>query len=142
MRCFVVNVYDAVNFDIDLNIETTALSNKYAYADIEMAKLSAQHGMTMPIQLPAKIGIATRCRLRGIGIDRNSKLKVSEMTRATKRLVDSVDGMVEVMMFNKDRYNRILVDIYVQVGDKMVNIRDNLIDNYSKTCAVFAYKLM
>ena len=110
---FVVNTYDALNYDIDLpcidkqryKILDHIISNQYHYKNV-------LHGVMSPEQASESY----RCRLNGIEI--NSKIynrkQIKQYSYDVKNLIDSVDGHVYLMIKGTDIFNRLLVDIYIE----------------------------
>src|SRR5436853_4978419 len=122
VKSFVVNVYDAVNFDIDLGdkipeIYSKVISSEYAYQDL--------NSVLIPIS-NLKIGKTYRCRLRGIGKNDNYK-EFKRYSYQVKRMIDDVDGVVLCTLGDIDIYQRLLVDLYVVVKNEVFNLKDYLL---------------
>ncbi len=122
---FIVNIHDAINFDIDLMIDNekvilykNVISNYYSYIDTDVSS-------------DVQIGKTYRCRLKGIGISQNTKYHnfiMNKMFIFVKQLVDQCDGWVSCNLSDIDIYQRLLVDIDVHIGNKIINIKDFLLD--------------
>jgi len=131
---FVVNVHDAINFDIDLTLTTQQLHrfsrvihNEYQYKE--------ESG-------DCKVGRAFRCRLKGIQLSNSyahrnksrSQTMMSKATKTMKRMIDRSNGWIICVVSEVDVYNRLLVDL-IDPGlfpEKYVSYRDILLSQYSK----------
>ena len=134
---FVVNIHDATNFDIDLQLTTkmqnkysNAITNNYTYNDLGNEYLT-NPSTTMNKTLVPQTGTTYRCRLRGIGINRlpsNVHIYKSHIITADiKQLIDRTDNWISCTLSDIDVYQRLLVDIFVHTVDGCVNIRDYLL---------------
>jgi len=132
---FVVNVHDAINFDIDLSFTSQqrhrfnrVIKNEYQYKEESIPGSS-------------KFGKAYRCRLKGIQLKSTyhtrGKFKEQTMKKATKvmeRMINRSNGWVICLINGVDIYNRLLVDL-IDPGlfpDKYVSYRDILLSEFSK----------
>lgn len=107
---WVVNVHDAINFDIDLSLNHRqkrkyrhVITNDYEYRE----KSSGEDN---------KVGKTYRCRLKGIQLSsyRSSRGCSNALERATrdmKQMIDRCDGWVVCVIGGIDVYNRLLVDL-------------------------------
>lgn len=134
---FIVNIHDATNFDIDLQIPPEfkerykdVISNQYKYVDLE-DKFMEINKLEMVNKLESCIGTTYRCRLRGIGINQmfhNGYLwKSNQITVNIKKLIDRTDGWVTCNLSDIDVYHRLLVDININVDKKNINFKDYLL---------------
>jgi endonuclease YncB( thermonuclease family) len=120
---FVVNLYDPLNWDIDLLIPKNQLENfknvftsKYTYADEDGVE---------------KEGVTYRCRIRGIIYEETSQ-SLRKMIRRDdvvykvyvemNQIIDRCNGWVACRIFGFDKYQRILVDIYDPVSKKNIGL--------------------
>lgn len=135
---FVVNIHDATNFDIDLELPesvreeyTDVICKSYSYINISCPLTCAnEHG-------PGEMyyGRAYRCRLQGIGISRHGDkrpsnyhvYKSNQMIREVRKIIDRNDGWVTCTLSDIDVYQRLLVDISVMVGNVKVDLKDYLL---------------
>jgi hypothetical protein len=122
---FVANVYNPVNFDIDLGTMT----------DFHIRQLLSRHKLVTtqytytddnPIALNPSIrtGMTFRCRLAGILIKKNElpALDYSASLRKLTYHVNKLNGWVYVNIIGIDRYQRVLVELYdVITGESIVN---------------------
>jgi len=108
---WVVNVHDALNFDIDLSLTPKqrhsfrhVITNEYEYKE----KSSGED---------TKIGVAYRCRLKGIQLlsnrdsYRETESQIKKTKRDMKQMIDRCDGWVVVFIDTYDIYNRLLIDL-------------------------------
>ena len=105
---FVVNVYDPLNYDIDIVLldkeyKMKVIHNNYCYKNV------LQDG-TLSLEYSS---CSYRCRLNGIEINNKhySKHHVKQMMVEIKKLVDREDGWVNCIIYGVDIFNRLLVDI-------------------------------
>lgn len=135
---FIVNVHDATNFDIDLDMShelhqqyQDVISNKYTYQDLEPDFIENPDFQKL-ITLNPKIGITYRCRLKGIGINQSSSSsnhywKSNQMCIEVKQLMDRTDGWVICSVSDVDVYQRLLVDIVMETPTESINLRNYLL---------------
>lgn len=129
---FVVNMHDAVNYDMDLHLTpdertrySSVINKEYEYVDIDpTSPLSIVQAMHVP-------GTVYRCRLRGVGVNmsgdttpetskgqrKNHRTKMAIQGRYIMlnilRLIESNGGWVQVSVSDIDVYRRLLVDITI-----------------------------
>jgi hypothetical protein len=135
---FIVNVHDATNFDIDLDMSPElhqqyqdVISNQYTYQDLEPDFIE-NPDFTKLATLNPKIGITYRCRLKGIGINQSSTSsshywKSNQMCIEVKQLMDRTDGWVLCTVSDIDVYQRLLVDISIETSNESINLRNYLL---------------
>lgn len=124
----VINVHDAINFDIDLgNFEVSdkIVKNFYEYLLLRKDKLSS-YSFEELMNKEIKKGISYRCRLRGI----NKKHGNNKKTLEIKKMMDSVNGQIKCRVREVDIYQRLLVDIIV-VKEKPFDLKEYLLKDPS-----------
>ncbi len=137
---FVVNVHDATNFDIDIEISpefheryNNVISNQYTYQDLSNDFLENPN---LHIKVPTKIGTTYRCRLRGVGINQLPQYlhiwKNNQMCVEVKQLIDRTDGWVVCTLSDIDVYQRLLVDITINTCNESINLREYLLNRMEK----------
>lgn len=119
---FIVNIYDSVNFDIDI-----PLQDKERYKNVYQAPYTCidldNSQFVEPVQR-----IAYRCRIEGVSIDRNES-NDSELKENNYRIVREANYKIKqrIMLCNSwvlckigaiDYYNRILIKIYDPITSK------------------------
>lgn len=133
---FIVNVHDAINFDIDLEISPElhdkycdVVSNQYTYEDL---KDDFFKDLNKDKLIKPKIGTTYRCRLRGIGMNQLPQnihmWKSNQICVEVKQLIDRSDGWISCTLSDIDVYKRLLVDIVIHTSTGSVNLRDYLLD--------------
>lgn len=134
---FVVNVHDATNFDIDLSLTKSlhdryqdVISNQYTYQDfLPTFDINYKDSIITP-----KIGTTYRCRLKGIGVNtsNNSQLeiasKIKYITKLVKQLINLSDGCVICTISDVDVYQRLLVEITLNVDNKIINLKEFILE--------------
>jgi hypothetical protein len=138
---FIVNVHDATNFDIDLEIPTElhdkyrdVISNQYTYQDLGYDFLE-NPDLNRTSQITPCIGTTYRCRLRGVGINMSSHMhtwKSNQMCVEIKQLIDRTDGWVTCVLSDIDVYQRLLVDIVINTCQGPINLGDYLLTRASE----------
>lgn len=126
---FVVNVYDLVNFDIDLGNGVppdvgVPITKKYVYADY------CDDDLCLGKSLIPKIGYATRCHLRGVSLDKSTTKKFLKANAFVKFEIERLlnhSTMVSCTVTGIDMYSRLLVDIYITTNDDVINLREFLL---------------
>lgn len=108
---FVVNTYDALNYDIDFpsldknsKIFSNIITNHYAYKNILGFDLSEDiHSQSY------------RCRLNGIEINSRTynKKQIKQYSYEVKKMIDRYDGQIWLTIKGADIFNRLLIDIYL-----------------------------
>lgn len=136
VKGFIVNVHDATNYDIDLQIPPDlrdkynfVVNNKYTYQDLD-ENFYKKPDLKM-ISMDPKIGKTYRCRLRGIGINNRSTpedmWKIKQMFVNVKQLIDRTDGWAVCTLSDVDVYQRLLVDIVIYTSEGAIDICDYLL---------------
>jgi len=141
---FIVNVHDAINFDIDLELPypvvalyNSVIKNSYIYCDNNCEELvTSVTSVTSVYKTTGKykenVGTTYRCRLRGIGINKtmtsNRRWKMTQLTIAVKQLINRSDGWVECVLGDIDIYQRLLVDVYVHTITRRINLYDFILE--------------
>lgn len=134
---FIVNVHDAINFDIDLEISPDlhekycdVVSNQYTYQDLQ-DDFFENPDLNKKMQGVPKIGITYRCRLRGVGMNQLPQnvhnWKATQMCIEVKQLLDRTDSWVTCTLSDIDVYKRLLVDIIIHTCTGDVNLREYLL---------------
>lgn len=108
-KSFVVNVYDPLNYDIDVillesDYRQRVIHNVYAYKNVQDGDLGEE-----------LLSSTHRCRLNGIEINNKhySKQLVKQTIMNIRKLIDREDGWVICNIYGVDMFNRLLVDIYL-----------------------------
>lgn len=113
---FVVNIYDPVNFDVDIIITDmdreklkSANVETYVYDDYKNCSLVQK----------SKRGQLYRCRIYGIGVDRQMKpdIKRIPLFNKLKKKIDELDGWIVCDILGIDNHSRLLVDLYLPYRD-------------------------
>lgn len=134
---FIVNVHDATNFDIDLEMPPElhekyrdVISNQYTYQDLNIDFLENPN-LNSTTEITPKIGTTYRCRLRGVGINQLAQnlhtWKSNQMCVEVKQLIDRTDGWITCTLSDIDVYQRLLVDIVINTSKGPINLRDYLL---------------
>lgn len=138
VKGFIVNVHDATNFDVDLDISLDlhekyqdVISNQYTYRDLNPNFLKNPN-MENVSQIEPKIGTTYRCRLRGVGINQLEAgthiWKLNQICIDVKQLIDRTDGWVICTLSDIDVYQRLLVDITVDTCLGPIDVKDYLLN--------------
>lgn len=114
---YVVNVYNLLNYDIDLILDDykykNVVFNEYTYQCDDIIYTSKSY----------------RCRLNGILIhDKNNKKKKHMYTYEINKKIDKVDGWIQCYIAGVDVFNRLLIDIIIPHD---INIKDYLMQDES-----------
>ena len=128
---FIVNVHNATNYDIDLllpqNIHDkykNVIINSYTYQELDD---------NLNICSDIKTGSTYRCRLKGVGIDYNTKTinnpKNYTINIDIKQIIDRTNGMVLCNISDIDVYKRLLVEIIVPTSTEDINIKNYVLKN-------------
>lgn len=136
VRGFVVNIQDATNFDIDLDVSADiheryreVISNHYTYKDMPPDYYS-RPDLAKAMALPPKVGTTYRCRLKGIGINPNNESwRVTKAFCEVIKLLNRSDYWVTCTLSDIDVYERLLVDIYVHTASGVINLCDYLLNH-------------
>ncbi len=135
---FIVNVHDATNFDIDLDISPEqhkayqdVISNEYSYQDLDPDFIENPDFSKITIFKPL-VGKTYRCRLKGIGINQfpttsNHLWKSNQLCVEIKQLIDRTDGWVICDISDIDVYQRLLVDVSIVTSTETINLRSYLL---------------
>lgn len=106
---FVVNTYDALNYDIDFPdidhhhpLLENIIKNEYGYKNID--------NMNKVIQ-----SYSYRCRLNGIEIKSKhyNRRLIKQYSNDIKKLIDRYDGQVWITIKGQDIFHRLLIDIHI-----------------------------
>lgn len=135
---FVVNVHDATNFDIDLEMSpefheryNNVISNQYTYQDLGNDFLE-NPDLSRTIRNTPRVGTTYRCRLRGVGINQLPQnlhiWKNNQMCVEVKQLIDRTDGWITCTLSDIDVYERLLVDVIINTCNKTINLREYLLN--------------
>lgn len=133
---FIVNIHDATNFDIDLDIVPQlherycdVISNQYTYQDLGEDFL--ENPDLNRLRVAPEVGTTYRCRLKGVGINQlpssEHTWKSNQMCVNVKQLIDRTDGWVTCTLSDIDVYQRLLVDIVIYTSNGPINLRDYLL---------------
>ena len=135
---YIVNIHDAVNFDIDLSHKfNKVLPNKYSYYDLTYSQLTH---LTKNVSIKPREGISYRCRLRGIKFNRKGGAsQINLITKRVRQLINKSDGWVTCNLYGTDIYNRVLTDIIIFSENKFINLYNYLLDNFGETGIVESY---
>ncbi len=143
IRCgFVVNVFDPLNFDIDIPDDFPgAIRNNYQYFDNIITSAPSVPSSSKSIiyepsfyNLPdvdvieIKYGRAYRCRLFGIRNPNKGKHNRDAAQKDINRMIDDNNGWIRVETHGTDIYHRLLISIFdLKTKENMIN---KLIDHY------------
>ena len=117
---YIVHIKDALNFYIHMDnlpsyVDRVITSdNPYFYQD---------DGGELKYAYPYK------CRLAGVKMPLDRK-DLRQSTSAIRRLIDRMDGWVNVEVFRIDKYSRLVVDLIDNEGN---SLKDELVATYSLT---------
>jgi len=125
IKGYVVNIWNIVNFQIDLDIPKNSYdihSDTYLYRDEDS---------------DVKEGIVYRCRLRGVKITNDNHDEYKELLTMITRRINKCNGFVIVRPYNIDNYHRLIVDLYDPITfenltDIMLSKGLSVIDTYKK----------
>ena len=150
IKGYVVNVYDATNFDIDVSIPNESINdylsvvrNEYIYKDLNKKFMENPTIKNLEC-VETKVGYAYRCRLKGIGFDQKKYYtnfsRCSEICFDIKKLIDRCDGWVTCIISDIDIYKRLLVDITLHLPDGSINLREYILQKMSSFEIYYPYK--
>lgn len=146
VRGFVVNIHDATNFDIDLEIPDglnhlyrDVIRNEYSYLDVSPifgdivdegdSRNLRRSGSVDDRKLV--ISKTYRCRLKGIAINKiayNNNANLRNTVLITiNQLIDRSDGWVVCTLSDIDVYQRLLVDITIHTPTQIINLKEHLL---------------
>jgi len=139
IKGFVVNIHDAANFDIDFNFNSelstkyqNVITNQYIYQNYSMDLISD----FKKIRIEPKSSITYRCRLRGIGINQKNTTNTINgnklMKKYVEQLINRVDGWIVCVLSDIDVYQRLLVDIIINVKSGPINLKEYILEKCSK----------
>lgn len=124
--CYVAHVHDSLNFDIDLqfNINNKLLmATNYSFKKVE-------NNILLPLIIHSR---TYRCRLKGIRLKNKRPFASENKNFNNQRILSNIDvsnlinyqdGWVLLNTHYIDKYNRILVTIYIL--DKETGIKEDL----------------
>lgn len=142
VKGFVINIYDALNYDIDFpalnyyihnKFLTKVICNEYCYRNImKNGELSNELK-----------SYSYRCRLNGIEINSKhyNKKQIKMYTKEIRKLLDRVDLYINVQIIGVDVFNRLLINIIIPefnidlsglLLSKSNESNDNLFNKYNK----------
>lgn len=118
---FVVNVHDALNYDIDINSPYNYLDYPKDDSFDDLESLNSRlivNTYTYKTNDDIKIGVAYRCRLRGIKVNNSNDKDRSTLDRklffiSVSKLIDREDGWIDCIIRGIDVYGRLLIDAHV-----------------------------
>lgn len=139
VKGYVVNVHDALNFDIDLELSPDVEQNyrqvkkdEYDYQDLGPEFLRTAD-MKMMVTCERHRGTAYRCHVRGVGSrppeSGEDKWKINNMSIDIDGLIDRADRWVLCRIGDIDVYGRILVDLTILTPSENIDLRDYLLSN-------------
>jgi len=142
---FIVNVHDAINFDIDLEMSPKlhenyrdVISNQYTYQDLGHDFLE---NPDITKKVISAVGNTYRCRLRGVGMNQLPQhlhmSKSNIMCIEIKQLIDRTDGWITCIISDIDVYKRLLVDIFITTTKERINFRDYLLSRMDTKDPIF-----
>ena len=134
---FVVNIHDATNFDIDLDLPAAGhelyqrvIKNEYSYKDLP-ADFLLKPNIVDVTSYVIKRNSSYRCRLRGIGINqnpiRNHRWLMNQICVEVKQLIDRSDAWVTCTLSDIDIYRRLLIDIVIHTKVGSVDLCEYLL---------------
>ena len=129
---FVVNIYDPVNFDIDIEVDDEYRENlKNANISSYFYNEYINFEKTKNLQK----GTIYRCRIYGIGVDRQKKsdIKNIPLLNKLKKKVDELDGWIICEIKGIDNYSRLLINLYLPKYNEdkkltMIDIKDLILE--------------
>lgn len=143
IKGYVVNIHDAINFDIDLDLDNNlkqkyknVIQNKYSYK-----KLNQNIIFNLDLEQINYLNLIKsntyRCRLRGIGINQYSKNNFNNtnhqnyiMTILVKKIINMSNGWIICHLTDIDIYQRLLIDIYIP--NMNINLSSFLLNQMKK----------
>lgn len=137
IRGFVVNVHDAMNFDIDLDLSPQlaetykhVTTKPYTYKDFGI-NMFKQYSYDMYETAPVRQSRTYKCRLIGIEVKPQASRQnwqIHKLSVEIDKIIDRTDGWVTCTLSDIDVYQRLLIDIDVHTTDGTINIRDYLLN--------------
>lgn len=134
---YVVQVHDATNFDIDLDLSphllsryTEVISNEYQY---KTTSDPAWYSRPQDAVLTERVGKTYRCRLRGVGLNPRvpyaaHSRRALDIKEEIRKLFDRADGWCSCTVSDVDVYSRLLIDVVLKVEDKSIKLKDYLLN--------------
>ncbi len=119
---FVVNTYDALNYDIDFPCVSkhdkrleNIIVNEYSYKNMD--------DLTVNIK-----SYTYRCRLNGIEINSKTynRKQIKHYSYEIKKMIDRYDGQILLTIRGCDIFNRLLIDMYI--SPEKINLCQFLLD--------------
>jgi hypothetical protein len=137
IKGFVVHVHAPTDFDIHLELPddkineyNNVIKHKYTYKDVNDNFIQCN-----PLSHSGeREGIVYRCRLHGIGINKTQQQQNSYRWKCNQyllqilQLLDRTDRWVTCDLLDIDVYQRLLVNITLNMSDGPINITDYLLD--------------
>lgn len=133
---YIINIENSTDYDIDIPIPfyekykyINVIKNFYKYKEISNEELINADLESIETQ-PILTGTMYRCRLKEIGINKGpyQNRKINNLTNIVKKQIDSCNGIVKCNIYEVDKYNRLLVDIFIEIGDCDVNLKDFILE--------------
>lgn len=124
---FIVNIYDALNYDIDFPYIDKTTRNSKMLEPVIHNKYSYKHILNNGTLTAESMGTSYRCRLNGIEINNstyNRKI-LKQYTTDVKKIIDRVDGWCECYFRGVDVFNRLLID--VKINQININLCEHLL---------------
>jgi hypothetical protein len=138
IQAYIVNVHDAINFDIDMSGDGSPLkpryesviSNVYSYYEVP-GNFYTNPDFSI-LYNGNRNSRSCRCRLRGISVKNTESFHRNnyKMTLEVKKLIDRTDGWVFAKFGDVDIYRRLLIDIIVPIPNDPINLREFLLQYY------------
>lgn len=112
LKAYVVNVYDPINFDLDILWSNTELKeiygqsiqNEYKYKIVTEDFIVTEE---------EKIGTSHRCHLKGVASKHPYNKSTACASIDIKRMIDGNDGWATCIVSDIDIYKRILIELFV-----------------------------
>lgn len=135
IKGFIVNIHDAINFDVDLDISDEVknryldvITNSYGYRTVSYGPSDKPFPITLS---SPHSGTTYRCRLRGIAINQNNTIqnthKANIISDKIKKLIDIADGNIICSISDVDIYRRLLITITIITSYGRINLTDYLL---------------
>lgn len=145
---FIINVKDAINFDIDLEIPPEF---KQLYENVIIQEYTYKNLDSINSFWSERIhGKAYRCRLNGIGTTnhKDCKSRNSETIKQNrnvfidvKRFIDRADGWVNCTLTDIDIHGRLLIEMNIEINSEVINLKDFILKqvNQEKNPTFYPY---
>lgn len=144
IRGYVVHIYDNTNFDIDLGIVdqfyARALTQEYDYVDTTKSIMldTLAKGNNKINSFGIAKGMAYRCRVKGVGVKKAADRAIFyKIMHNISHYINQCDGWVDCILCGMDKYDRILVEIYIpsKIEKNPICLSEYLYSqNPTKTC--------